>query len=918
MSLGPDPVGPIASLPQKRRSATAGLPPTGEAAQGFIAADVNGDGIPDQIDVDSGGVGVQLVAANDTVLSSTDFPTGFTPDPAFTTIVAADFNGDGKIDLAVSDPGTPGSNAGGVAVLLGNGDGTFQTPKYFPAGQNPGSLAAADFNGDGKIDLAAASTAGASIVILDGNGDGTFGTPVNYAPGGDSQATPASILALDLNGDGRPDLAVANHGFATVPNSSISVLLNTGGGFQPKFNAPLKLPLQPDYLGWADLNGDGHPDLVAVSTEASGMIVLYGNGDGTFQEPSGYSTGNSPGSLVIQTLGDGNSILMTADQITGNIWMTVVSPQGEVGAPPMHLLGGAPTGIAVADLNGDGQADAVVTGGASDVSVLLSSSGQFQTPVGYSLAQSSPMPQSVTTGDLNNDGKPDLVVASQAGLVSALLGNGDGTFQAPANIQVNQGAQSIALADLDRDHNLDAVVAAWGSQAGPGGGAIVPLLGKGDGTFQAQPALTVSGLNPSSVAAADLNSDGIPDIAAVLISSIQFGSATLAVFPGNGDGTFQSPRTFALKAPAASFTKVIGNLSAIVIGDWNGDGHPDIAVVCQADKTSIDVLLGDGKGNFTEAATLPATEDDPVSIATADLNGDGKPDLVVAHQGGEATYLLGNGDGSFQPEAQLPTGMSPAALAIISASTYNDIVSADSVGALTAVTLPVASFAPEVTMSSVASAAYGTIQLVAPASIATVYGSNLAASVGDTSTTVSVTDSSGAQQTAPLFYVGPGQINFLLADNTAQGIAQVTVTNSIGQSTVNVPVVNVSPGVFELNGSGLAAAVVLIVGPNNSVSYANVYQLDSSNNILSLPIDLSLGQVYLEIYGTGIRNAKSVTVQVGGTNVPVLSSGAQGQYPGLDQVNIGPLPASLAGGGVTNIVLAADGQTANTVNVTFR
>jgi len=925
LTLGPsspgttsEPVTPAASLPQKRQTATSGLPPTGQAAQGALMADVNGDGIPDQVYVDSGGVGVQLLNASNSVLSSKDYPTGFTPDPAYSTIVAADFNGDGKIDLAVSDPGEPGSTAGGVAVLLGNGDGTFQTAKYFPAGPNPGSLAAADFNGDGKIDLAAASTSGASLVILTGNGDGTFQAPTTYAPGGDSQATPATILALDVNGDGRPDLAIANHGFVTVPNSSVSVLLNTGISFRAAFNAPLKLPLQPDYLGWGDLNGDGHRDLVAVSTEASALIVLYGNGDGTFQAPSAYATGNSPGSLVIQTLGDGNSILMTPDQITGNVWMTVVAPDGTVGAPPLDLLGGAPTGVAIADLNGDGQPDAVVTGGASDVSVLLSKNDQFQAPVGYSLGQPSPMPQGVAIGDLNNDGKPDVVVASQAGLVSALLGNGDGTFKAPVNLPVNAGAQSIALADFNRDGKLDAVVAAFGNQAGTGGGGIVTLLGNGDGTFRAQPALTVNGFLPSAVAAGDLNGDGIPDLAAVMLSGVNGGTATLAVFLGKGDGTFQNARTFPLKAPAASFTHVIGNLSGIVIGDWNGDGKPDIAAVTQADQTSIDVLLGDGTGNFTELAALPATEDDPVYIATADLNGDGKPDLVVAHSQGEATYLLGNGDGTFQPEAQLPTGMSPQAIAIISTSTNNDIVSADNVGMLTAVTLPVASFAPEVTINSVVSAASGTIAAVAPASIATIYGANLAASVGDSRTSVTITDASGTQQTAPLFYVSPAQINFLVPAGTALGIAQVTVTSSTGESTVGVPVANVAPGVFELNASGLAAAVVLIVHSDNSVSYANVYQLDSSNNILALPIDLSAGQVYLELYGTGIRNAKSVTVQVGGKSVPVLSSGAQGQYPGLDQVNIGPLPSSLVGSGQTNIVLSAGGQAANTVNVTFR
>jgi hypothetical protein len=693
---------PLNPAPQARPTASAAQPASqssyGAGSQGFIMADLNGDGIPDQIYLNSSGVTVGLLNSDQSVQSTNQFPTGFSPDPAYSTIVAADFNGDGKIDLAVSDDGEVSSTAGGVAILLGNGDGTFQAAKYFAAGQNPGPLAAADFNGDGKIDLAAASTYVASVYILNGNGDGTFQAPTSYAPGGDSQSTPASILAIDLNGDGKPDLAIANQGSVTVANSSISTLLNTGSGFSAAFNAPLPLPLLPAFLGYGELNGDGKPDLVALSTQASALIVLFGNGDGTFTTPSAYATGNSPGSVGFIPLDDGNTIIITPDQTTGSLWQTVVSPEGDVGAPPIHLVGGLPTGIAAADLDGNGQPDAIVTGGASDVSVLLLKNDVFQPPVGYSLAQPSPMPQAVATGDLNNDGKPDVVVASLEGMVSVLLGNGDGTLKAPVNVPVNAGAQSIALADFNRDGKLDAVVAASGNLiigGGTGTGGVVVLLGAGNGTLSAQPTLTVSGLYATSVAAADLNGDGIPDLAVVMITGTNFGSATLAVFLGNGDGTFQAPRTFPLKAPAASFTKVIGNQSGIVIGDWNGDGKPDIAAVADTEiGAAIDILLGDGTGNFTEVSTLPATADDPIYLATADLNGDRKADLIVAHSGGEGTYLLGNGDGTFQAEWQLPTGTSPSAFAIIPARTYTDILSADNVGAMTAVSLAIPAAPP--------------------------------------------------------------------------------------------------------------------------------------------------------------------------------------------------------------------------------
>jgi uncharacterized protein (TIGR03437 family) len=186
--------------------------------------------------------------------------------------------------------------------------------------------------------------------------------------------------------------------------------------------------------------------------------------------------------------------------------------------------------------------------------------------------------------------------------------------------------------------------------------------------------------------------------------------------------------------------------------------------------------------------------------------------------------------------------------------------------------------------------------------------------------TVTVTDSAGVARQASLFYVSPSQINFEIPAGTATGTATVTFQNQNGTTqSATISIGSVSPGIFELNGSGLVAALVLPVISGTQQPLQPVYRI-ASGSVIPLPIDLgpSTEQVYLEMYGTGIRNAKSVTVTVGGLSVPVLYAGAAPGFAGEDQVNIGPLPQSLAGKGSVNILLTADGQAANTVNVTIQ
>jgi uncharacterized protein (TIGR03437 family) len=192
---------------------------------------------------------------------------------------------------------------------------------------------------------------------------------------------------------------------------------------------------------------------------------------------------------------------------------------------------------------------------------------------------------------------------------------------------------------------------------------------------------------------------------------------------------------------------------------------------------------------------------------------------------------------------------------------------------------------------------------------------------------VTVKDSLGTERLAQLFYVSPTQINLLIPSDTASGTATITVTNS-QQSSFAVIVNNstTSAGLFaaNANGKGVAAAQTVTVRSDGSQTLQNVATYDSASaSYVPLPIDLGgpTDQVFAILYGTGLRysgGATSVSASINGVSIPVLFAGAQPSFVGLDQINIGPLPASLKGSGTVNVQILVNGQPANTVTLAFK
>ena len=616
-----------------------------------LVTDLNGDGISDLVLAEEGNIGFQVQLGNPDGTFRAPNPVPGIGGSGNQIIVAGDFSGNGRKDLASIDITTTGSGASmlfhnTLTIALNKGDGTFQAGNSYTLNtttpsQSVPHLSSGDINGDGKADLAVVygGTNGTVVPYLS-SGNGVFVKGATFAAGNG----PGAAVIGKLNSDAYGDLAIPTSTGVTILFGSASGAL-TAGHSVPYQNPSGNFGFG-DGLQLADVSKDGKTDMVFASPNL--VFVYKGNGDGTFASPSVYSM-PGPGSLTLaDTTGNGNldiaaiGVLEGQGNQIGSIGLLINDGKGNFRAAP-NTYSPLAAGIVSVEFNHDGKRDVAIVNTPvckapcnGKVTIFPGSGSTYFNPgTQYTIGMHG---MAIGSGDLNGDGVTDLVVTNGTpgdnADVSILLGIKAGGFQPAQNLHLGSLSNDAFLVDMNHDGKLD-LVEDGGIALGDGKGSFGDLIPFPDGIAFGYD--SSSNYYSTHLGVGDFNGDGILDIAAAMNNQVW-------VLLGDGTGHFTGSQL----TSSVDVQQAIG----IIVGKLHGGSISDIVVASQdfyssgGDNEAI-YFKGNGNGTFQDGVSIGGT--DPTltgAVAIGDFNHDGKNDVALT-SASSAVVLLGNGDGTF-------------------------------------------------------------------------------------------------------------------------------------------------------------------------------------------------------------------------------------------------------------------------------
>jgi len=554
-------------------------------------------------------------------------------------LATADFNGDGRPDIAAT---CEVQNV--VSVTLSRSNGTFAPATAYTVQRGPQALVTADLNADGRPDLVVGNQAARSLSVLLNAGNGTFGPATTLGTG--LLANPTHLLAGDFTSDGLPDVVVGS-----TSNGSVQVFAGSSAGTLTAL--PTMGGLSFTGITSADMDRNGVPDLLLSQpgTPLGSIRILFGLGTGafTFGVASPIPTAASYGSELVAAdfNQDNRTDLAQLDPYQNEVLVFMSGPAGL--APGVRFrVGTTPTALRAADLDGDNRPELIVANEISNNLTVLpgSATGYFGTARNY---LTSGGPKDVVVADFTGDGRPDLLSADATSVgphnMTLMPNQANGLFQNPSSANLSHYGSRVVLADLNGDGLLDAAVA--GTSSGGFVGDMSVLLGRGDGHFGPARSWGTSGLGPGWIVARDLTGDNRPEI---LVT--HYSNSTFTIYTNDGQGGFPTRNTNWI--PSTS-----NGIGGVATADFNGDGRYD-AAVAGAEPTysnfGVDLFLNNN-GQLGPAIFLP-TGSSPYSIEAADVDRDGRPDLVMTfslYNASTVGVMRNLGNNAFAPLVSYPT-----------------------------------------------------------------------------------------------------------------------------------------------------------------------------------------------------------------------------------------------------------------------